>query len=311
MLTVQSFGWNTSGLARQKALLGSSSARLNLARQIAAASAIAAPTASTSTSSPSPSGADTEFTALVRTIRTELNQVHRGYQITFDTTGSIGNYPIAAATASGGADAIFIMGYDYRTGGSSPVGSVAPLGRNGYDIRDTIAAYLARVPASKLILGVPYYGRAWSTNSSPSTRRTPAARRPARRRPSTTTPRPTTSRQYGRHYDAGEGVAWTAYRRRTAPRRTAASPRGASSTSTTRPRSRRNTTSSTPTGCAEQGSGRSAMTAPGPSCGPRSSAIRDRHDAADGRRPDLPARPAQPGLHRALDRPGRRGGHEL
>ena len=33
------------------------------------------------------------------------------------------------------------MGYDYRTAGSSPVGSVAPLSRTGYDIRDTVAAY--------------------------------------------------------------------------------------------------------------------------------------------------------------------------
>jgi spore germination protein YaaH len=37
VLTVQSFGWNTSGLNRQKSLLGSPSARANLARQIAAA----------------------------------------------------------------------------------------------------------------------------------------------------------------------------------------------------------------------------------------------------------------------------------
>ena len=39
------------------------------------------------------------------------------------------------------------MGYDYRTGGSSPVGSVAPLDRTGYDISDTIAAYTRPGPA--------------------------------------------------------------------------------------------------------------------------------------------------------------------
>ena len=55
------------------------------------------------------------------------------------------------------------MGYDYRTAGSSPVGSLAPIGGPAYDIGDTVAAFLARVPASKVILGVPYYGRAWST----------------------------------------------------------------------------------------------------------------------------------------------------
>ena len=39
------------------------------------------------------------------------------------------------------------------------------MGGPAYDITDTVLAYKARVPASKLILGVPYYGRAWSTNS--------------------------------------------------------------------------------------------------------------------------------------------------
>ena len=66
--------------------------------------------------------------------------------MTFDTTGSIGNYPIEAATAPGGADAIFVMGYDYRNASSSPVGSVAPLGRTGYDIRDTVVAYTVARP---------------------------------------------------------------------------------------------------------------------------------------------------------------------
>ena len=71
-----------------------------------------------------------------------------------------------ARPPSGGADAVVIMGYDYRNGSSSPVGSVAPLGGPSYDIGNTIAAYLARLPASKVILGVPYYGRAWSTAAS-------------------------------------------------------------------------------------------------------------------------------------------------
>jgi len=213
VLTVQSFGWNTSGLNRQKALLGSATHRLTVARQIAAAVRDRGADGVNLDFEPLASTYDAEFTALVRTIRAELNKVHRGYQITFDTTGRIGNYPIAGATAPGGADAIFIMGYDYRSAGSSPVGSVAPLGRTGYDIRDTIAAYRAKVPASKLILGVPYYGRAWSTASgalhasNTSSTKTGA---------STTVIYDTAAEylaRYGRHYDAAEGVAWTAYKR--------------------------------------------------------------------------------------------------
>ncbi len=213
VLTVQSFGWNSSGLARQRSLLGSPTARANLARQIAAAVRDRGADGVNLDFEPLARGYDTEFTALVRGIRSQLNRIHPGYQITFDTTGSIGNYPIEAATAAGGADAIFIMGYDYRTSGSSPVGSIAPLNRDGYDIRDTIAAYTARVPASKLILGVPYYGRAWSTPSNvPNASNTSSAKTG----PSTTVTYDTAAdylAQYGRKFDATEGVAWTAYRR--------------------------------------------------------------------------------------------------
>jgi spore germination protein YaaH len=213
VLTVQSFGWNASGLARQKALLGSPTNRLNLARQIAAAVRDRGADGVNLDFEPLASGYDTQFTALVRSIRAELNRIHRAYQLTFDTTGSIGNYPIENATAAGGADAIFIMGYDYRTSGSSPVGSVAPLTRTGYDIRDTVAAYAARVPASKLILGVPWYGRAWST----STNLLNASNTSGTRFGASTTVAYSTAAdylaRYGRKYDGTEQVAWTAYRR--------------------------------------------------------------------------------------------------
>lgn len=213
VLTVQSFAWNSTGTARQKALLGSSTARLNLARQIAAAVRDRGADGVNLDFEPLASGYETEFTALVKTIRAELNKVQSGYQLTFDTTGYIGNYPIEAATAPGAADAIFIMGYDYRTAGSSPVGSLAPMSRTGYDIRDTVAAYTARVAPSKLILGVPYYGRAWSTSSDALN----AANTSGTKYGASTTVIYSTAAdylaQYGRKYDSTEKVAWTAYRR--------------------------------------------------------------------------------------------------
>jgi spore germination protein YaaH len=119
VLTVQSFGWTFSSLARQKTLLGSATARGNLARQIAAAVRDRGADGVNLDFEPLASGGESGFVALVKSIRYALDQVHSGYQITFDTLGSIGNYPIEAATASGGADAIFIMGYDYRTAGSA------------------------------------------------------------------------------------------------------------------------------------------------------------------------------------------------
>ena len=213
VLTVQSFAWNTSGQTRQQSLLGSSPARLNLARQIAAAARDRGVDGVNLDFEPLATGYEAQFTALVRTIRAELNRIHSGYQITFDTTGSIGNYQIEDATASGGADAIFIMGYDYRVASSSPVGSVAPYEKSGYDIVDTVGAYTARVAPSKLILGVPYYGRAWSTSgnglNAPNISGTQYGA-------STTVVYDTAAdylAQYGRRYDPLEEVAWTTYQR--------------------------------------------------------------------------------------------------
>ncbi len=214
VLTVQSFAWTSSGLARQKQLLGSPTYRLRLARQIAAAVRDRGADGVNLDFEPIASGYSDEFTSLVRAVRAQLNHVAKGYQLTFDATGWIGNYPIRDATAKGAADAVVVMGYDYRSSGSKTVGSLAPLGGPGYDIGDTVAAYVARIPASKVILGVPYYGRAWSTPTS-SLHATNISG--TKYGASVAIPY-TTARefalQYGRTYDRVEAVSWIAYRRR-------------------------------------------------------------------------------------------------
>ncbi|OGO53935.1 MAG: hypothetical protein A2Z32_14160 [Chloroflexi bacterium RBG_16_69_14] len=213
VLTVQSFAWSSAGTTRQKALLGSATARANLARQIAAAVRDRGADGVNLDFEPIVSTYGDEFTALVRSVRAELDKIAKGYQLTFDTTGWIGNYPIEAATASGGADAVVIMGYDYRNGSSDPVGSVAPLGGPTYDITDTVKAYLDRLPASKVILGVPYYGRAWSTDTELLHARNISGTKYG----ASVTVVYGTAREYavnhGRRWDPVDGVAWTAYRR--------------------------------------------------------------------------------------------------
>ena len=152
-----------------------------------------------------------DFTALVQSIRTQLDAVAPGYQLTFDTMGWIGNYPIEAATAPGGADAVVVMGYDYRTGTSGNAGSVSPIGGPSYDLTDTLAAYVGRIPAAKVILGVPYYGRAWSTSSSALNATTVAAAKYGASVAVLYGDALDFSAQYGRLYDPVEGVAWTTY----------------------------------------------------------------------------------------------------
>ncbi|HET8786594.1 MAG TPA: glycosyl hydrolase family 18 protein [Candidatus Limnocylindrales bacterium] len=212
VLTVQSFAWNASGRTRQQTLLTSWAARDNLARQIAAAVRDRGADGVNLDFEPLVSGMENRFVALIKQIRTKLDAISRGYQITFDALGRIGNYPIEGAVASG-ADAIFIMGYDYRGSSSSPVGSVAPLSRAGYDIRDTVAAYTARVSPSRLILGVPYYGRAWSTASIGVHARNISGTKYGASTTVTYVNALPFFTAHGKQYEPTEAVAWTVYRR--------------------------------------------------------------------------------------------------
>jgi spore germination protein YaaH/flagellar hook assembly protein FlgD len=213
VLTIQSFAWNSSGVTRQKALLGSDIARANLARQIAAAVRDRGADGVNLDFEPIVSTYADGFTLLVGAIRAELDAIAPGYQLTFDTMGYIGNYPVEAATAPGGADAVVIMGYDYRNGSAGNAGSVAPIGGPVYDIADTLAAYTSRLPAAKVILGVPYYGRAWSTATPTLNAPTISA---AKYGSSVAVLYETAldfATTHGRQYDPVEGVAWTTYER--------------------------------------------------------------------------------------------------
>jgi spore germination protein YaaH len=213
VLTISVFAWTTAQADKQRAILGSATARLNLARQAAAAVRDRGADGINLDFEPIASGYADEFTAFVRTVRAELNNIAPGYQPTFDTTGFIGNYPIENATASGAADAIFIMGYDYRTSGSNPVGSISPLTGPAYDLTDTVRAYAARVSPSKLILGVPYYGRAWSTTSDALHGTNVTSTKWGA---STTVVYDSVvpyANQYGRRWDSIEQAPWVAYKK--------------------------------------------------------------------------------------------------
>ncbi|HET7182547.1 MAG TPA: glycosyl hydrolase family 18 protein, partial [Candidatus Limnocylindrales bacterium] len=156
-----------------------------------------------------------EYTALVRQVRAELNRIAPGYQLTFDTMGSIGNQPIVNATAPGGADAVFIMGYDYRTDGSSYAGSIDPLAGPKYDLTDTVKAYTAKISPSKVILGVPYYGRAWSTSSDRLNASTLSGAKYGYPSAPTYGQALDLVNAHGRRYDSVEQSPWTAYRKQT------------------------------------------------------------------------------------------------
>jgi spore germination protein YaaH len=215
VLTITCFAWSTAGAVAQAALLGSPAARATLARQVAAAVRDRGADGVNLDFEPLVAGYADQFARLVRSVRAELNAIAPGYQLTFDAMGSIGNQPIAEATAPGGADAVFIMGYDYRTAAASVAGSISPLAGPAYDLADTIKAFTALVPPSKLILGVPWYGRAWST----PTNDLHAPNISGSRYGGTAEPPYAQAADllaaYGRRWDAVEQAPWTAYRKRT------------------------------------------------------------------------------------------------
>jgi spore germination protein YaaH len=211
VLTISCFAWTTGQKATQSTLLGSATARANLAKQVAAAVRDRGADGVNLDFEPIVSGYADEFTALVRSVRAELDAIAPGYQLTFDTTGYIGNYPLEAATAPGGADAIFIMGYDYRGSSASTAGSISPLSGPVYDLTDTVNAYAARVSPSKLILGVPYYGRAWSTNGDALHAPNISGSTYGSSVTAVYTTAVDLAAQHGRRYDSVEQAPWTAY----------------------------------------------------------------------------------------------------
>ena len=74
-------------------------------------------------------------------------------------------------------DQMFVMTYNYRWSGSSITGAIAPLDNTTRTVKLHIARLLKHTPASKFILGVPYYGYDWPVTSEvPNARvRTPRA----------------------------------------------------------------------------------------------------------------------------------------
>ena len=177
VLTISVFAWTTAQANTQRSILGSRAARLRLAKQAVAAVRDRGADGVNLDFEPLASGYSDEFVSLLKTFRSQLNKVRKGYQLTYDTTGYIGNYPLEASVGKGAADAIFVMGYDYRTSSSGTAGSVDPLSGPAYDLADTVRAYTARVSPSRVILGLPWYGRAWSTDGkTPRSKTLPGAK---------------------------------------------------------------------------------------------------------------------------------------
>ena len=109
------------------------------------------------------------FATFIRELHSALHsQVPSQTYLTVDTYASAASggtmFDISALAPS--VDAFDVMAYDITSPGSSTAGPVAPLNGQTYADTNTVADYLALIPATQLILGVPYYGYKWSTTTS-------------------------------------------------------------------------------------------------------------------------------------------------
>ena len=219
VMTAESFAWDSGGIASQTALLSNPTASHNAIQAIVAQVVGRGVDGVNLDFEPIASGQRINFVHFVQALRVALNNARPGYELTFCATGRPSTYNLADLLAPGAADAVFIMGYNLRGGTPAVAGSIDPLTSPtiSYDLTDAVNAFISVVPASKVILGLPWYGSAWSTAANHNVNAPPAS--------STTYGKPlevyydtfaglaamSDSTHLGKFYDTVEQTAWTAY----------------------------------------------------------------------------------------------------
>jgi spore germination protein YaaH len=174
VLTVTMMAWNSTGVSNMSTLLNSPANRQKLAADIAATVAARNADGVNLDFEPMPNALQTAYSAFVREVRSALGS---GPDFTVAVTGGAASwdegYDLAALTASNAADAIMVMGYDYSWSGSARAGGVSPIDSPYIlDVGTAMADFVEALPPAKLIWGVPYYGRAWTTSTADLNSRT-------------------------------------------------------------------------------------------------------------------------------------------
>jgi spore germination protein YaaH len=156
-----------------------------------------------------------QYTSFVKQLKAGLVAAGVGSYLTVDTSAGAATwstgYDVAGLTAAGAADALFVMGYDYSWSGSARAGGVAPMSSPYIlDVNDSVNDYLSLTSGSKLIWGVPYYGRTWLTQSNALN----APTQPSSSSSSAAyyyTGMTSLAAKYGRKWDPVGQVPWFAY----------------------------------------------------------------------------------------------------
>lgn len=118
-----------------------------------------------------PSGQSANLTAFMLDLCSQFHTAIPNGEVSIALPAVDWSNTFDVAAMSNCVDQFFIMGYDYYYGGSAQAGPTDPLysmvSTYNYNHAKSITYYLNRgVPANKLCLGLPYYGREWETESN-------------------------------------------------------------------------------------------------------------------------------------------------
>ncbi len=145
------------------------------------------------------------LTTLLTSVSHALHAANPHWQVTMATYASAagdpnGFYDIAALAPA--MDAFFVMAYDMN----DPVvpSATSPLVGGGFNDTEALAQYTAVVPASKVILGVPYYGYDWPTTNGTRTAQSTGPPTPLSYGEIAAAGHPT-------YWDPSTQTAWTSY----------------------------------------------------------------------------------------------------
>ena len=146
----------------------------------------------------------TGLTNLIGAVSSALRTANPRWQITMDTYASSagdpgGFYDIPALAQY--VDAFFVMDYELNLAGSSTVAS--PLTSGAFSSLTTLEQYTKVLPASKVILGLPFFGIDW-----PTTNGTMAANAAE---PATDIADSQAQANGPQYWDPVTGTAWTSY----------------------------------------------------------------------------------------------------
>jgi spore germination protein YaaH len=168
VLTVTMMAWDSASAAKQERVLTSATRRARLVNQIVSAVRNRGADGVNLDFEPLATSLRDEYVKFVKQLKAGLESAGVGDYLTVCVMAGAATwatgYDVAGLTSAGAADALFVMGYDYHWSGSSRAGGVAPI-HSPYtlDVNGTMLDFLAETSGSKLIWGVPYYGRTWRT----------------------------------------------------------------------------------------------------------------------------------------------------